>query len=55
MTGKEFKEYINNTLGDEDIIEYIVIGQGNYCDPELADLEFRRITSEDKTYYSLWS
>lgn len=51
MNGKEFKEYINETLEDDDIVYYIVIGR--IKDPELTDLEHKRINSENKNYYSL--
>lgn len=51
MTGKEFKEYINKTLEDDDIIDYIVIGSSK--DSELIDLDFDRINSEEKNYFSL--
>lgn len=51
MTGKEFKEYIDRTLQDDDIIYYIVIGR--IYDPEICNLKFERKEDENKNYYSL--
>ncbi len=49
MTGKEFKEYLEKTLKDDDTINYIIMsGECLQCDIE--DLEIKKEDVEGKTF-----
>lgn len=51
MDGKTFKEIINNTIGDNDIVAVIDKYQGADCLYELTEENIQKIKNNDNNIY----